>query len=193
MRNAAQGRASGRGPWAGLGEIGRGALIGLGLLLALPAGAAVTAADRATTKTVAVAARPAAPAAAPMAAPVAALSEHDKIEALLRRVEASGLIFIRNGSEYPAAKAASHLRMKWDYAGDRIKTARQFIDYLATRSSRSGKPYQVRLPNGQTLAAGDWLSARLAELEAPPKAARAAGAANPTTATARLAGQTPKS
>lgn len=94
-----------------------------------------------------------------------ALTEREKIDYLLKQVEDSGLIFIRNGSEYPSKKAAEHLRGKLDYAGDRIKTARQFIDILASKSSRSGKPYYIKQKDGTLVPSGQWLTRALEELE----------------------------
>lgn len=108
------------------------------------------------------------PTSAPLAVaakPTPPLSEKAKIEALIQRVEKSGLIFIRNGQEYPAAKGADHLRRKWNWAGDRIKTARQFIEYIGAGSSQSGKPYLVKFPDGKTVPARDWLTTALNELE----------------------------
>jgi len=93
----------------------------------------------------------------------AAGSERVAIEDLLRAVDESGLVWIRNGSEHDAHAAAAHLRAKWQAAGARVRTAEDFIDGIASRSSLSGRPYLVRLPDGSTVPAADWLRARLAE------------------------------
>lgn len=94
------------------------------------------------------------------------LSEEQKIEALIRSVEnEKGAIFIRNEEEHPAKAAAGHLRGKRKYAGRKIITARQFIDKLATGSSQSGKPYRIRLANGNEMTSAKYLKAKLAELE----------------------------
>jgi len=90
-------------------------------------------------------------------------SEREAIEALLRAVDESGLVWIRNGSEHDAHAAAEHLRTKWQAAGARVQTAEDFIEGIASRSSMSGRPYLVRLPDGSTEPAADWLRARLAE------------------------------
>ena len=73
--------------------------------------------------------------------------------------------FIRNGSEYDARAAEAHLRQKLDYGGERLKTAEQFIEYCATRSSLSGKAYQIRLADGNTVEAGPFLRGKLAEFD----------------------------
>ena len=101
-------------------------------------------------------------------ATAAQLTEAQKIQSLIHSVETlRGAVFIRNGSEYDAAKAASHLRRKLDYAGDRIKTANQFIDKLATGSSMSGKPYKIRFADGRTVESAVFFREQLRKLEAP--------------------------
>ena len=93
------------------------------------------------------------------------LTETQKIERLIAAVEESDLVFIRNGLEHDAPGAASHLRRKWSRAKDRIKTAEQFIEHIASRSSLSGRAYTVRLADGTEQETGVWLRARLAELD----------------------------
>ena len=102
------------------------------------------------------------------AAPAAHLSEAQKIQALIHSVETlQGAVFIRNGTEYDGAKAASHMRMKLDYAGKRITTAEQFIDKLATGSSMTGKPYKIRFADGRTVESAVYFHEQLRKLEAP--------------------------
>ena len=91
--------------------------------------------------------------------------EKQRIDALIAAVEKSGLIFIRNGSEHSAADAASHMRLKFNNAGNRISTAEQFIDYLASKSSITGSPYFLKFPDGRTEKAGIWLHRKLKELD----------------------------
>ncbi len=72
------------------------------------------------------------------------LSEQAKIESLLTTIESlSDATFVRNGSEYNAKNAAKFLRGKWDANKNDIKTARDFIDKAATKSSTTGKPYMI--------------------------------------------------
>ena len=70
--------------------------------------------------------------------------------------------FIRNGQAYDAVRAADHLRLKLRYAGDRVKTAEDFIDCCATRSSVSGCRYSSRFTDGRTVDAATFLRDRLA-------------------------------
>ena len=78
--------------------------------------------------------------------------EAAKIRYLIESVETlQGATFIRNGSEYDAKRAADHLRLKLKRAGDRVKTAEDFIRYCGSKSSVSGKAYRIRLSDGTTL------------------------------------------
>jgi len=70
--------------------------------------------------------------------------------------------FIRNGEAYAAARAADHLRLKLRFAGGRVKSAEDFIDCCATRSSMSGLRYSIRFADGRTVDAATFLRARLA-------------------------------
>jgi hypothetical protein len=94
------------------------------------------------------------------------MSEQAKIDGLLSMIEsAEGDVFIRNGSEHSAKDAAEHLRNKWKSAGNKIVTAEQFIDEIATKSSLTGEPYRIRRAGGAEILAGDYLRGKLHELE----------------------------
>lgn len=87
-----------------------------------------------------------------------------EIEELLSFVQNSKARFIRNGQEYPAAEGAKHLRDKLDHAGDRVKTAEDFITGIASQSSLSGKLYLVKFADGRTQPTGEWLRKHLDEM-----------------------------
>lgn len=92
--------------------------------------------------------------------------EEAKINALIGFIESHNeFIFIRNGTEYSAKEAADHLRSKRSSAGKRIKTAAEFIEYIASKSYFSGKPYQIKFPDGKTRPSGDVLKEELAKIE----------------------------
>jgi hypothetical protein len=93
------------------------------------------------------------------------LSEVEKIEQILTRLTKSDAIFIRNSNEYDGKTAASHLRTKWSAAGSRVKTAKDFIEALASKSSSSGKPYQIREKDGTLLSSQEWFERMLADIE----------------------------
>jgi hypothetical protein len=95
------------------------------------------------------------------AAPPAAAA--DEINYLLGFVERSGCKFYRNGSWYEAHRAQSHLRDKYNYlaARDRIKTAEDFVEQAATRSSVSGEEYQIQCELGPAVPSNRWLRTAL--------------------------------
>jgi hypothetical protein len=94
------------------------------------------------------------------------LSEQAKIESLLTSIESlSDATFVRNGSEYNAKNAAKFLRGKWDANKNDIKTARDFIDKVATKSSTTGKPYMIRPKGEDEIACAEFLNKALGKLE----------------------------
>src|SRR5688572_16913794 len=77
------------------------------------------------------------------------LTESQKIEHLIDHVaNMKGAVFVRNGSDHSPAEAAKHLKDKWKRAGSKIKTAEQFIENLASKSSMSGEIYKIRFEDG---------------------------------------------
>jgi hypothetical protein len=99
------------------------------------------------------------------AAPIPA-TEKQKIETLIREVndlkEAS---FIRNGSTYNSGYAATFLRRKWQANHSEVKSARDFINKVASISGTSGKPYLIRFKDGKEIYSRDFLLAKLKSLE----------------------------
>jgi hypothetical protein len=95
--------------------------------------------------------------------------ERARIERLLELVEASGLIFVRNGQDVPAADFAAHLRNKWGASKQPNLTVEQFIEHIASRSISSGEPYRVKHSTGETGPAADWLRGQVAD--GPPSSA----------------------
>ncbi len=79
-------------------------------------------------------------------------SEAAKIQYLIASVETlEGAKFIRNGSEYDARSASDHLRLKLKVAGNKVKTAEDFIKFCASKSSITGEPYLMRFADGTTV------------------------------------------
>lgn len=91
-------------------------------------------------------------------------TEKQKINYLLEELENSNLRFIRNGEEFSAKEAKEHMLKKLSYAGDRVRTAEQFIDSIASKSSFSGKPYYVLFPDGRRIESGKWLTEKLSKI-----------------------------
>ena len=97
----------------------------------------------------------------PVAAELAPATERE-IAHLLEFVKTSTCQIERNGKIYPSAKGVSHIRKKFDYFESRISTAEEFIEYSATRSTMSGKDYQVHCEGMAVQRSQDWLLQELA-------------------------------
>lgn len=98
-----------------------------------------------------------------------------EVTALLGKLTASSCEFNRNGDWFSAAEAKSHLERKLSYLEDKhlVKTAEQFIDLGASRSSMSGKPYLVRCGGAAPVESKTWLTRELAAVRAAGKGASA--------------------
>lgn len=95
----------------------------------------------------------------------AAIAPATEIEALLAYVkQLDGASFIRNGSEHTPSAAEAHLRLKWEKQSARIKTAEDFIELCATKSSMSGERYRIRLKDGAERLSAEMLRERLAAI-----------------------------
>jgi Family of unknown function (DUF5329) len=105
--------------------------------------------------------------------PPAPLTDAEKIEALILAVETrKDLQFIRLDTVHTAGEAASMLRGKLAFAGDRVKTVDDFIDHVAT-ATQSGKPYSVRYADGKEVSSAEFLRQELKRIERAPAAVRA--------------------
>jgi uncharacterized protein DUF5329 len=92
--------------------------------------------------------------------------EKEKIEALIHQVgELKDAKFIRNGSEYEVGTAVRFLRGKWKANDKEVRTARDFIDKVASASGTSGKPYHIRFKDGREIPSRDYLLAELKKQE----------------------------
>jgi hypothetical protein len=97
-------------------------------------------------------------------ATVAVAQNNDaEIEYLLTSIGSSNCVFIRNGTEHPAASAESHLRMKYEKTRRYIDNAEEFIDKLASESSWTGKSYTLACPGAEAQVTKTWLLERLGE------------------------------
>jgi len=97
--------------------------------------------------------------------PVIAFADADQtsaeVEYLLTTMSASDCTFIRNGKEYDAADAESHLRMKYQRGKRYAPTTELFIERLASKSSMSGKPYYIECEGEERTTSAEWLTALL--------------------------------
>lgn len=94
-----------------------------------------------------------------------ALTEKEKIENLIHAVEIlDSARFYRNGTFYDAKAAADHLRMKVEKAGDRVKTAQDFIEKVASKSYISGEDYKIVYNNGREVTSNSFFSGKLKQI-----------------------------
>lgn len=84
-----------------------------------------------------------------------------EVQHLITFINNSNATFIRNGDEHTSKEAAEHLAMKYRKAKRYAKTADDFINNLASKSSWSGKAYTVILSSGAKLTANSWLTNEL--------------------------------
>jgi Family of unknown function (DUF5329) len=84
-----------------------------------------------------------------------------EIQHLMTYIENSECAFIRNDKVYDAGRAREHIQKKFKATKRWVKTTEDFIEFTATKSSMSGKPYKVQCA-GQELLCADWLKTELA-------------------------------
>lgn len=93
-------------------------------------------------------------------------AEKQKIEALIKHVgDLKDANFVRNGTVYEPATAVSFLRGKWNANSTDVKSARDFIDKVASSSGTSGKPYLIRFKAGTEIPSREFLLAELKKIE----------------------------
>jgi len=98
---------------------------------------------------------------ASLAAIGAEAPEQDEINHLLQFVETSRCTFLRNGVEYNSKSAMNHIKEKYDYFKNQIRTAEDFIALAATKSELSGRPYFVRCEKAKEVPTATWLHEEL--------------------------------
>jgi hypothetical protein len=97
-----------------------------------------------------------------------------EVTAILARLESSGCQFNRNGTWHTGAEARSHLQSKLAYFENKAapKSAEEFIDLAATKSSITGSTYQVKCGVEASVPSAAWLKLQLQEVRHPsPKVA----------------------
>lgn len=91
----------------------------------------------------------------------AAETADEEIQFLIEAVGKSGCDFIRNGDRHDSEAAVEHLQRKYRRGKRYAKTAENFIDRLASKSSISGKPYSILCEESGEHTASDWLHGTL--------------------------------
>ena len=93
-------------------------------------------------------------------------TEQDKIRYLLERIASSKNRFVRNDETRDGRAARQWLLYKMADWVKGVKTAREFIDRVATYSLKTGKPYLVITPEGKTYPLRNILQNELNTFEA---------------------------
>jgi len=86
-----------------------------------------------------------------------------EIDHILDTVATSDCVFIRNGSEHGPEDAKDHLNLKRRRGKKYFSNADEFIENLASSSSWSGKPYQIRCGQEEPQLASTWFNAVLSD------------------------------
>ncbi len=97
-----------------------------------------------------------------------------EIEHLLTYIEQSGCTVYRNGTPHSAKEARAHLEKKYRYLNEselRV-TTEDFIDRVASTSSTTGKPYQVKCNGHGPISSAEWLTVELKRLRSDGAAIR---------------------
>ena len=97
-----------------------------------------------------------------MALPVPA-SQRAEIDALMAALQTSACEFNRNDSWHNAADAKIHLLRKLDYfeGKNSVQSTEQFIELAASKSSLSGRAYQVKCRGAAPVDSNIWLNRQL--------------------------------
>jgi len=80
-----------------------------------------------------------------------------EIAYLLNFVKNTNCQYERNGDKHNGVDAAKHIKKKYDYYEDDIKSAEQFIELSASKSTMSGKSYTIYCPNEPSISSQLWL------------------------------------
>lgn len=93
-------------------------------------------------------------------------STQDEINHLLNFVRTTDCQYERNGTMHTGAEAHIHIKKKYNYFADDIKTTEDFIKYAATKSKMSGQYYKIHCPNKATIKSKVWLTNELMRFRA---------------------------
>ncbi len=88
-------------------------------------------------------------------------AQKPEVEYLLGLVKTSACKFERNGKLYDGQKAYEHIEKKYEHFRDEITSTETFIEYAATKSIISGKPYLIICPGAEPENTGEWMMREL--------------------------------
>lgn len=88
---------------------------------------------------------------------------------LLDYLRTSDCAMERNGKNYDSEGAYSHVKRKYEYFRDEIRTSEDFIEYSASKSTMSGKYYRVVCKDESAVLTRDWLLEELRNYRERPR------------------------
>ncbi len=80
-----------------------------------------------------------------------------EVEHLINYLADSDCRMIRNGKSYSAEDGAKHVRRKYNYFKNKISSTEEFIEYAGTKSTKSGRLYEVLCVGQDGEFSRDWL------------------------------------
>jgi len=93
-------------------------------------------------------------------------SQAAEVEHLISYLENSDCSMVRNGKTHSGRDGAKHVQRKYDYFRDEISSTEEFIELSATKSTLSGRLYEVHCPGEEPQPSRDWLLQELKILRA---------------------------
>ena len=88
---------------------------------------------------------------------------------LLEYLRNSDCAMERNGKKHDSEDAYSHVKRKYEYFRDEIRTSEDFIEYSASKSTMSGKFYRIFCNNESAVLTRDWLLEELHDYRERPR------------------------
>lgn len=83
---------------------------------------------------------------------------------LMNSLESCECKFVRNGTEHEPKEAREHMERKLKATDGKVQTIPNFIEYIGTKSSVTGKPYLVKFSDGKTVESAVWLKTKWEEI-----------------------------
>ena len=80
-----------------------------------------------------------------------------EVEHLIEYLQNSDCRMVRNGKPHSSKDGANHVRRKYAHFRNEISSTEDFIRYSATKSTISGRYYEVLCPGEAPVRSKDWL------------------------------------
>ena len=82
---------------------------------------------------------------------------NDEVQHLLSYVATTECTFIRNGKPYDSDETVTHIKKKYAHFKNKINTTEAFIEFSASKSMVSDKPYSIECEGQATQTSNQWL------------------------------------